>query len=125
MRNLVADLIVLNGHLPRRTTLIQHECQTMSETQPEILRIVQAPRTAMPPFIVRSSQPNSIPAGLAYLRFQLSPCQNEVGLLVQPLLASDAITLGHLACCIVSVAQLVKKVVDLCIQFRDRLQIPH
>ena len=87
MRNLVADLIEFQGPLPLVAAPVQNQCQTVPETQPGVFRIVQAPRPAVPPFPLRVPQPNGVPAGVAYPRFQLSPGQNEIRLLVESLLA--------------------------------------
>ena len=56
---------------------------------------------------------DGIPAGLGHLRFQLSPSENEIGLLVEPLLTCDAVALFGLARRVVPIAQVFKRVVDL------------
>ena len=53
MRNLVADLIEFHGPLPLVAAPVQHERQTVPETQPGVVRIVQAPRPTVPPFLLR------------------------------------------------------------------------
>ena len=79
----------------------------------------------MPPFLVRLPQTDGILAGIAYLRLQLSPGQDEVGLFVEPLLACDAVAILGLTGCIVPVAQVFKIVVDLLVQGRNGLEIAH
>jgi len=68
MRDLVADILELHGPPPFVVGPVQNEHETVPEAQPEVFRIVQAPRPALPPFLVRIPQTYGIPAGLAHLR---------------------------------------------------------
>ena len=125
MRDLVADVVEHHDPPPLVAGPVQNEHETIPETQPGVVRIVQAPGPALAPFLVRLPQTNGVPAGFAHLRFQLSPGENEVGLLVEPLLTRDAIALLGFARRVVPFAQVFKKVVYLQERGGDGLQIPH
>lgn len=123
--DVVSHPVMIDGSSPLIGAFVQNQSQAVSETQPRVFRIVQAPRTAGPPVAVRLSLSNGVPACVIDLGFQLSPGQDEVCLVVDSLLSFDAVAFGAVSGCIAPVAQIVEIIVDLFVQGRNRRQIIH
>ena len=58
---------------------------------------------------MRLSVPDGVPAGLACVRLQLAPGQHEIRLIIDFLLARNAVALISLASCIVAFEQVFQK----------------
>lgn len=116
MGNLVADIVELHSSFPFIAALLENQRQAAPEAQAResaVIRIVEGPGPPTPPVLMRLTDPDGIPASLLNVRLQLSPSEDEVRLVIDPLLLVCGSRCRFFAGFVLRVAQALEVVVDL------------
>ena len=128
MGDLVADVVELHRSLPVVAALLQYQRQPVLEDQarePAVVGVVQRPRPAMPPVLMRLPVADGVPARLLDVRLQLAPREHEERLVVDPPLLIDGVRRRFVASSVLGVAQASQLEIDLLVRRRHRLKVAH